>query len=90
MELKFSSDAQKDLEWWKQNGDAASKKKIQRLLKELEEHPRTGTGKPELLSGDLRGVWSRRINQEHRLLYEIHDDVVLVLVLSMRYHYSKK
>ena len=90
MELKFSSDAQKDLEWWKQNGDAASKKKIQRLLKELEEHPRTGSGKPELLSGDLRGVWSRRINQEHRLLYEIHDDVVLVLVLSMRYHYSKK
>ena len=90
MELKFSSDAQKDLEWWKQNGDAASKKKIQRLLKELEEHPRTGPGKPELLSGDLRGVWSRRINQEHRLLYEIHDDVVLVLVLSMRYHYSKK
>ncbi len=90
MELKVSSDAQKELEWWKQNGDAASKKKIQRLLKELEEHPRTGTGKPELLSGDLRGVWSRRINQEHRLLYEIHDDVVLVLVLSMRYHYSKK
>lgn len=90
MELRFSSDAQKDLNWWKKNGDTASKKKIQRLLKELEEHPRTGTGKPELLSGDLRGVWSRRINQEHRLLYEIHDEVVLVLVLSMRYHYSKK
>ena len=90
MELRFSSDAQKELNWGKKNGDTASKKKIQRLLKELEEHPRTGTGKPELLSGDLRGVWSRRINQEHRLLYEIHDEVVLVLVLSMRYHYSKK
>ena len=90
MELKFTPDAKKDLEWWKQNGDATSKRKIQRLLTEMEEHPRTGTGKPELLSGDLSGVWSRRINQEHRILYEIHDNVLLVLVLSMKYHYKKR
>ena len=89
MELKFTPDAKKDLEWWKQHGDAASKRKIQQLLTEMEEHPRTGTGKPELLSGDLSGVWSRRINQEHRVLYEIHDKVLLVLVLSMKYHYKK-
>lgn len=88
MELKFTPDAKKDLEWWKQHGDAASKRKIQQLLTEMEEHPRTGTGKPELLSGDLSGVWSRRINQEHRILYEIHDKVLLVLVLSMKYHYK--
>ena len=89
MELKFTPDAKKDLEWWKQHGDVASKRKIQQLLAEMEEHPRTGTGKPELLSGDLRGVWSRRINQEHLILYEIHDKVLVVLVLSMRYHYKK-
>jgi len=89
MELKFTPDAKKDLEWWKQHGDAASKRKIQQLLTEMEEHPRTGTGKPELLSGDLSGVWSRRINQEHRILYEIHDKALLVLVLSMKYHYKK-
>ena len=89
MELKFTPDAKKDLEWWMQHGDAASKRKIQQLLTEMEEHPRTGTGKPELLSGDLSGVWSRRINQEHRILYEIHDKVLLVLVLSMKYHYKK-
>ena len=89
MELKFTPDAKKDLEWWKQHGDVASKRKIQQLLAEMEEHPRTGTGKPELLSGDLRGVWSRRINQEHRILYEINDKVLVVLVLSMRYHYKK-
>ena len=89
MELKFTPDAKKDLEWWKQHGDAASKRKIQQLFTEMEEHPRTGTGKPELLSGDLSGVWSRRINQEHRVLYEIHDKVLLVLVLSMKYHYKK-
>ena len=90
MELKFTPDAKKDLEWWKQHGDAASKRKIQQLLTEMEEHPRTGTGKPELLSGDLSGVWSRRINQEHRILYEIHDKVLVVLVLSMKYHYKKR
>ena len=56
MELKFTPDAKKDLDWWKQYGDEASKKKIQRLLSELEEHPRTGTGKPELLSRDLSGA----------------------------------
>lgn len=78
MELKFTPDAKKDLDWWKQYGDEASKKKIQRLLSELEEHPRTGTGKPELLSRDLSGVWSRRINKEHRILYEIHDEIVVV------------
>lgn len=90
MELKFTPDVKKDLEWWKQHGDAASKRKIQQLLTEMEEHPRTGTGKPELLSGDLSGVWSRRINQEHRILYEIHDKILVVLVLSMKYHYKKR
>ena len=90
MELKFTPDAQKDLEWWKRHDDEALKRKIQRLLSEMEEHPRTGTGKPELLSGDLSGVWSRRINKEHRILYEIHDKIVVVLVLSMRCHYYKK
>ena len=62
MELKFTPEAQADREWWKQNGDDATKRKIKQLLNEMEQHPRTGTGKPELLSGDLKGVWSRRIN----------------------------
>ncbi len=87
MELKFTTAAKSDLEWWKQHGDDATKRKIKQLLTELEEHPRTGIGKPELLSGDLKGVWSRRINKKDRILYEIHDNVVVVLVLSMRGHY---
>ena len=87
MELKFTPDAQADRVWWKQNGDDATKRKIKQLLNELEKHPRTGTGKPELLSRDLKGVWSRRINTKDRILYEIHDDIVVVLVLSMRGHY---
>ena len=87
MELKFTPEAQADREWWKQNGDDATKRKIKQLLNEMEQHPRTGTGKPELLSRDLKGVWSRRINKKDRILYEIHDNIVLVLVLSMRGHY---
>jgi toxin YoeB len=64
MELKFTPEAKADRDWWKQHGNDATKRKIQRLLGELEEHPRTGTGKPELLKGDMAGVWSRHIKQE--------------------------
>ena len=60
-------------------------KAFQKLLKlesELKEHPRTGTGKPEPLSGDRAGQWSRRITKKHRLIYEIIETVVHVDVLS--------
>lgn len=90
MELKFATAAQADRDWWKRHGNAATKKKIQRILMELSEHPRTGIGKPELLSGDMAGVWSRHIDKKNRILYEIHDDIILVLVLSMRGHYGDK
>ena len=56
------------------------------MLKELKAHPKTGTGKPEYLKH--KKYWSRRINKEHRLCYEIYDDVVVVLVLSAFGHYE--
>lgn len=65
-------------------------KKALQLIAELYEHPRTGTGKPELLRGAKAGQWSRRITQKHRLVYEIHDNKVLVLVLSAYGHYDDK
>ena len=68
-------------------------KSFQKLLKlenELKEHPRTGTGHPEPLSGDCSGQWSRRISKKHRLVYEIHDTEVLVLVLTAYGHYYDK
>ena len=68
-------------------------KSFQKLLKlenELKEHPRTGTGHPEPLSGDRSGQWSRRISKKHRLVYEIHDTEVLVLVLTAYGHYYDK
>jgi len=64
--------------------------KAVRLLEEIQEHPRTGTGHPEQLSGDLTGKWSRRINKKHRLIYQIHDMEVIVVVISAYGHYSDK
>ena len=60
------------------------------LIAELYDHPRTGTGKPEQLSGTRAGQWSRRITKKHRLIYEIHDAEILVLVLTTYGHYEDK
>ena len=87
MEIAYSPSAQEDLEWWNKYGSPATKKKITRMIGELEVHPRTGTGKPELLKGDMAGVWSRRINKKDRILYEIHDEIVIVYMISIRGHY---
>ena len=64
--------------------------KLLKLEAELKEHPRTGTGKPEPLSGNRTGEWSRRITKKHRLVYEIHDTEVVVLVLTAFGHYDDK
>ena len=64
--------------------------KALKLIAELRDHPRTGTGHPEPLSGDRAGQWSRRITQKHRLIYEIHDTEVVVLVLTAYGHYEDK
>ncbi|MDR3339077.1 MAG: Txe/YoeB family addiction module toxin, partial [Candidatus Symbiothrix sp.] len=60
------------------------------LLEELTEHPYTGTGKPEPLGYDLKGKWSRRITQKHRLIYQVHDKSITVDVLSAFGHYDEK
>ncbi len=87
--LKFSPQSLEDLSRLKRSEPAAFKK-AGKLLAELQEHPHTGTGKPELLSGDRAGQWSRRISQKHRLIYEIEETVVTVDVLSAYGHYEDK
>ena len=57
---------------------------------EVYEHPRTGTGQPEPLKGNRAGQWSRHITKKHRLVYEIRDTEVIVLVLSTYGHYDEK
>ena len=61
--------------------------KLAKLLDELKEHPRTGTGQVEQLRHYSEETWSRRINKEHRLVYQIHDNIVEVLVISAFGHY---
>ena len=64
--------------------------KAQRYIEELKVHPKTGTGRPEALKGDRNGQWSREITRKHRLIYEIHDEVVNVIVLTAYGHYGDK
>ena len=85
--IAYSPKAIEDIAYFKNLGDASIKKKIDRLIKELESHPKTGTGKVEALRFDLTGFWSRRINAEHRILYKIDEDRMTILVYRLKGHY---
>ena len=84
-----TKEAQNDLKKLLQREQQAYKKAL-KLIAELYEHPRTGTGKPEQLTGNRSGQWSRRISNKHRLVYEIHDTEVVVLILTAYGHYGDK
>ncbi len=88
--LEFTETALADIEKHKKSGDKAVLKKIEKLLNELIEHPTTGTGKPEMLKENLAGLYSRRINKKHRLVYSIDDQIITVYVLSAWSHYKHK
>jgi toxin YoeB len=88
--LAFSETALEDIEKHKKTGDKAVLKKIEKLLNELMEHPTTGTGQPEMLKHELAGLYSRRINKKHRLVYSINQEVVTVHVLTAWLHYGDK
>jgi len=84
----ISERAKGDIRSHIRSGNIPLTRKIDRLIDELEINPRTGTGKPEPLKHDRAGQWSRRINNEHRLVYTIEDNVVKVVsVLSAKGHY---
>jgi toxin YoeB len=65
-------------------------KKVVDLIDELRNNPKTGTGHPKPLGGNLSGMWSRRITKKHRLLYTINDVKFIVMVVSVRGHYDDK
>ena len=88
-ELDFSARAEDGLAKLKKSESAAYKKAI-KLLAELQEHPTTGTGKPEQLKHYAEPTWSRRISDKHRLVYRIYDEVVVVFVISAYGHYEDK
>lgn len=87
MEIVLLEQAERDLAYWKRSGNKQIMNRITALLKDIALHPYTGIGKPEALKYQLGGYWSRRINSEHRIIYAVHEEVVTVYVLAMRYHY---
>ena len=84
MPISFSDLAWEDYLFW-QAKDKALLKRINALLRDIQRSPFDGIGKPEPLKHSLAGFWSRRIDDEHRLVYAIKDDTILVA--QCRYHY---
>jgi toxin YoeB len=84
MRIIFLDGAWEDYLYW-QTTDKSVLKKINALIKEIKHSPFEGSGKPEPLKYNLSGWWSRRINLEHRLVYKVESDAIVIL--QCRYHY---
>ncbi|MEE3159103.1 MAG: Txe/YoeB family addiction module toxin [Pseudomonadota bacterium] len=84
MKLIFAQSAWEDYLYW-QKTDKKLVGRINALIKEIQRDPFAGVGKPEPLKHNLAGYWSRRINSEHRIIYKMTDDALLIA--QLRYHY---
>jgi toxin YoeB len=85
--IEFTPKALEGIDKLKKSGNKPVLKKFRKLLDELTEHPYTGTGQPEQLKHNLTGFWSRRINQEHRIVYAVDEKSVVVTIISAKGHY---
>lgn len=85
MTITFSKNAWEDYTSWLTE-DKSTLKKIDDLIKEIQRHPYEGKGKLEPLKYDLAGLWSRRIDREHRLVYQVKEKEILIY--SCKYHYD--
>jgi len=84
VKLIFSEQAWEDYLYWQQI-DKKLLQRINALIREIARTPYEGTGKPESLKHALSGYWSRRINDEHRIVYKVADDSLFIA--QLRYHY---
>ncbi|MCW3126248.1 MAG: toxin-antitoxin system, toxin component, Txe/YoeB family [Bacteroidetes bacterium] len=84
-DVLIESAAFEDLQFWAKN-DLKLLKKIMELIADIQKSPYAGIGKPEALKHDYKGYWSRRINDEHRLIYKITEGEVIIA--GCRYHYN--
>jgi toxin YoeB len=84
--IVFSKNSWEDYTSWLKE-DKNMLKKINELIKDIQRNPFEGKGKPEPLKYDLSGLWSRRIDREHRLVYQIKEKEILIY--SCRYHYDR-
>ena len=86
MRIIFSKNSWEDYTSWL-NEDKKMLKKINDLVKDIQKNPYDGIGKPEPLKYDLSGFWSRRIDREHRLVYQVSENEIRIY--SCKYHYDK-
>ncbi|MDA2920380.1 Txe/YoeB family addiction module toxin [Desulfobacterota bacterium AH_259_B03_O07] len=84
MKIIFSSHSWEEYLYW-QKTDKKILKRINSLIREIQRNPYNGMGKPEPLKYALSGYWSRRINDEHRLVYRVTEDSIFIA--QLRYHY---
>jgi toxin YoeB len=83
--IVFESGAFDDFTQWLSQ-DKSTYQRIIKLIKDIQRTPFTGLGKPEPLRHDLKGYWSRRIDQEHRLVYKVTD--AEIIIIACKYHYE--
>ncbi len=85
MRYIFVDESWEDYQYWQQT-DRQKLKRINEILKDISRHPHSGIGKPEALKFKYKGFWSRRIDEEHRLIYQVKDNDILIA--KCRYHYD--
>jgi toxin YoeB len=86
MKITFSKNSWEDYVSW-QKEDKKVLKKINQMIKDIQRNPFQGIGNPEPLKYDLSGLWSRRIDREHRLVYQVLYQEIIIY--SCKYHYDK-
>jgi toxin YoeB len=84
MKILWADEAWEDYLWWRKTNDKVFQR-VNRLIENIQEAPFGGLGKPEPLKHELSGYWSRRITDEHRLVYKIDDG--RIIIAQCRYHY---
>ena len=85
MEVEYKKKALQDRQYWKEQGNLTIRNRISELIEDICKHPFTGIGRPEPLKYELTGLWSRRITQKRRLIYEVLNG--RISIISMKGHY---
>lgn len=85
--IEYTFKANDDIHFFKKSGQSNILKKIRNLIEDIKKTPFKGIGKPEPLKHELSGCWSRRINREHRIVYEVYEEENKIIILSLEGHY---
>ncbi|MSO14430.1 Txe/YoeB family addiction module toxin [Rickettsiales endosymbiont of Trichoplax sp. H2] len=84
MKIKYTRNAAEDVLYWKKK-DKKIYKRLQLIIQDIRKTPLKGLGKPEVLKYNLKGKWSRRLTHEHRIVYEVFKD--FIVIYQCRFHY---